>query len=240
MRATIGRYWAAVLIGMVATNMAFGLLAQEAEPKEGAAPAAVEADHDHDATATHDEGHAGGHHNENDLTPGNLTDQGTNPAEFKFDLALYTAIVFLLLMAILAKFAWGPIAKALDERERVVSDNIAEARRLHEEAEAKLQGYERQIAGAQEDVREMIERGKREAETASQKIVADAEASAARERERSVAEIQAAKNEALGELAQRSVDTAVVLAGQIVNRSLSAEDHQKLIQDAIDQFPSRN
>jgi F-type H+-transporting ATPase subunit b len=242
MRATNGRYWAAMLVGMVAVNLAFGLVAQDVEPAGDALPAAVEADADHPAAAddeAHD-AHADVHHDPNDLTHGNMTDQATNPAEIKYDLAVYTAIVFLLLMAILAKFAWGPIAKALDERERVVSDNIADAKRLHAEAEAKLKGYEQQIAGTQEEVREMIERGKREAEVASQKIVADAEASAARERDRSVAEIQAAKNEALGELAKKSVDTAVVLAGQIVNRSLSAEDHAKLIQDAIDQFPSRN
>ena len=42
-----------------------------------------------------------------------------NPLEFKTDLALWTAVVFLLLLAVLWKFAWGPLAEGLDKRERI-------------------------------------------------------------------------------------------------------------------------
>ena len=50
-----------------------------------------------------------------------------NPLEFRTDLAIWTGIVFLVLLLVLWKFAWGPIASGLDQREQAVADQIAAA-----------------------------------------------------------------------------------------------------------------
>ena len=50
-----------------------------------------------------------------------------DPLLFDVDLAICTAIVFLLTMAILRKFAWGPISSGLEKREQSIADNIATA-----------------------------------------------------------------------------------------------------------------
>lgn len=212
-----------------------GLLSAAALPAQAQDPSPAETEESH---ATDDHSEAG--HNEHDLTHANAGDQLESPAEFQADLAIWTFVVFVVLLIVLGKFAWGPITHALDERERVIADSIASAERLHAEAAAKLTDYEKQIQGAKDEVRELLERGRREAEAQGQTIVANAQAAAARESERARAEIEAAKNQALGELAQKSVDTAVSLAGQIVRRSITPADHAQLIQDAVEQFPSRN
>ena len=62
--------------------------------------------------------------------------RAADPLEWKSDLALWTAVVFLCLLAILWKFAWKPIAEGLDKRERNVADQIAQA----EAANAEGQG----------------------------------------------------------------------------------------------------
>src|SRR5205085_8119132 len=56
------------------------------------------------------------------------------PEEFKKDLAIYSFAVFVLLLLILRKFAWGPIVQALDARERRIAEDIAAAARSHDEA----------------------------------------------------------------------------------------------------------
>src|SRR4051794_40411756 len=52
-------------------------------------------------------------------------ESGPNPLAFDPDLAIFTAVVFLLLVGILGKFAWPQITAALDERERKIEANIA-------------------------------------------------------------------------------------------------------------------
>src|SRR5687768_5304918 len=65
-----------------------------------------------------------------------------NPLVIDPDLAIWTAVVFLVLLAVLGKFAWPPVAKALEERERRIADHIAAAETRHEEARAVLARHE--------------------------------------------------------------------------------------------------
>ena len=58
---------------------------------------------------------------------GNATGWLTRAEEVKSDLAIFSLVVFLLLLAILLRFAWGPIVEGLDKREAAVAANIKQA-----------------------------------------------------------------------------------------------------------------
>jgi F-type H+-transporting ATPase subunit b len=186
--------------------------------------------------------HAAGEHAEvpGDLSEANATDMLTAAQELRFDQALASILVFLVLFGILAKLAWKPITQGLDAREESIKKMIDEAQRNHEAAAARLREYETRLTAAAEESRAIIAQAQKDAERAAERIKVDAEQAAQRERARAVADIQAAKNAALDEVVQKSVDMAISLAGRIVQKQLSPSDHTKLINDAIEQFPSRN
>jgi F-type H+-transporting ATPase subunit b len=169
-----------------------------------------------------------------------LEHEAINPVTFDPDLAVVTAIIFLVLLAVLWKFAWGPIAAALDQRERTVADHLAEAKRSHEEAQRLLADHEKKLTGTAAEIKQMLDQSRRDAEIQKQQIVESARAAAAAEKDRAVREIHAAKNAALQDLAKKSVDTAVELAGQIVRRQLNPDEHSQLIGDALQQFTNEN
>ena len=156
------------------------------------------------------------------------------------DLAIFTFIVFAVLLAVLWKFAWGPIMEGLAKREGGIAAEIAEAKSANEAAQKQLAAYEQRLATAQDEVRELLDQAKKEAESQKATILADAQAVASAEKNRSVQAIEAAKNQALGELKERSVDLAVELAGKIVRKQLKADDHAQLIQESLQRFPSEN
>lgn len=212
--------------------------------------AAVEGDgHDHAGDAGHGDAH-GAHdplHNEFEAAlHGNATPQTSavtgqdNPAEIKWDLAFWTLVVFGCLTAVLWKYAWGPIRDALDARERSVQQNIDAAKEQNEKAAALLADHEARLASSADEVRKILDDARSEAEVQKQSIIADAQTAATAEKDRAVMEIHAAKNGALRELAEKSVDTAVGMAGKIVQRQLTSEDHSSLIAEAIKHFPSNN
>lgn len=153
------------------------------------------------------------------------------------DLALWTLIVFVVLLAVLWKFAWGPIIGALEKREHSVADHIAEAERNHLEAKRLLSQYDQKLADAAAEVRELMEQARREAEHARQTILAEAKQSADAERNRALREIEAAADQAMESLAERSAQLAVELAGKILKSKLTSEDHARLIQEAVAKFP---
>src|SRR5690349_13523514 len=70
--------------------------------------------------------------------PGMKGASAAQVADWKTDLAVYSFVVFIILMAILTKFAWKPISEALDKREANVANNIAAAQRAADEAKVML------------------------------------------------------------------------------------------------------
>lgn len=159
-----------------------------------------------------------------------------NPLDFQSDLAVWTLVVFLVLLAILWKFAWRPIADALDKREQGIADQISSAERANADARKLLEEYHRKLAGSEAEVRAILDQGRRDAEEAGQKILEATRDEARREKDRAVREIDAAAGQALKELAERSADLAVELAGKIVQTKMSQADHAQLIEQAVAGF----
>lgn len=161
---------------------------------------------------------------------------GLNPLNFQSDLALWTGVVFLVVLAVLWRFAWGPIAKGLEQRESRIADEIAAAERTNEDARTLLAQYEKRLAASEAEVREILERGRHDAEQLGRDLLDKAKAETHAEKERALKEIEVATSGALKELAERSANLAVDLAGKIVRNTLDAKGHSQLIEQAVADF----
>ena len=168
------------------------------------------------------------------LSHANASSQLSDPGSIATDMAIYTLIVFLLMVIILRVAAWTPIKKALEDREQGIIDHIADARRSAEKAERLLEEYEDKIAAAAQEANEIVAEGRRDAEATKDRIVKEAEEAATAERDRALNDIEIARDAALQDVAEKSADIAVMLAGKIVNKELNASDHQLLIKETLD------
>jgi F-type H+-transporting ATPase subunit b len=215
---------------------------EPAAPHAEAVPA--KADPSHATDAAHADAKAqhksGDHHDPYDLSHANASPDLANAAELRFDMSIYSFLVFLILLGVLYKFAWGPIATALQQREETIARQIDEARLASEKAAVSLRQYEARLAAATDEARQIVAGARKDAELAKDKIVAEAREAAQKERERAVADITVAKNQALDEIAQRSVQTAVSLAGQLIRREVKPQEHEALIGEAINEFSKLN
>ncbi len=164
----------------------------------------------------------------------------TNPVTLDPDLAIVTAVVFLFLLLVLGKFAWRPIVEAMDRREHTLAEQLAEAKRNQEASRQMLADHEQRMTNAALEVKQMLDQARQDAEIQKQKIIESAQAAAVAEKDRAIREISVAKNAALQDLANKSVETAVDLAGKIVRRQLTSDDHSQLIGDALQQFSNNN
>lgn len=160
----------------------------------------------------------------------------SDPSELKSDLAIFTFVVFLLLLAILYKFAWGPISAGLEKREHRIAEHIAAAERSHEQAKSMLAEYERKLAAAQDEVRAILDEARRDAQHTQEEILAKARAEAAVESARAKHDVETARDQALKQLVETSANLAVDLAGQILKTKLGAAEHSQLIADAVAKF----
>jgi F-type H+-transporting ATPase subunit b len=233
---------AAFVLAVIAMALfsACGAFAADESPATEESHTEASADHDHEAHANDDahagEGHeadAGGHGDGHGGEP-NLNPLDWN--EMKADLGIWTGVIFVLLLLVLGKFAWGPIADGLDKRESRIAGEIEAAEKANSDAKAQLEEYQQKLAAAGDEVRQLIEQAKRDAESVGQGIEQKARDAADAEKRRAEEDIKLATAGALKEMAEQSANLAVDLAGKIVQQRLSAEDHSALINDAVAKF----
>ena len=190
--------------------------------KEVHAPATDEVHQEHEAHVPHNLAHA------------NPSPQLNKAEEFKKEIAIYTLILFVLMVIVLRIFAWKPIISGLDAREQKIIDHIDKARQSADQAQQRMEQYEARLASAAQEANEIVAEGRRDAEATRDRIVAEAGDAAKAERDRAINEIALAKHAALQPVAEQSADIAVSLAGKIVRRELNTEDHASLIQESLD------
>jgi F-type H+-transporting ATPase subunit b len=173
-----------------------------------------------------DESH-GGHGEETSVA------EAVNPLDFKADLALWTAVVFVGVLVVLRAFAWKPLAEALDQRENHVRQEIQEAENAKVEAKQILAEYQQKMAAVEGEVRAILDRARKEAQEISEELIAKARQEAEAEYQRKMAEIEQATDRAVKELTQRSATLAVEMAGKIISARLDPAAHQRIIEQAM-------
>jgi len=156
------------------------------------------------------------------------------------DLAIWAAVVFVVLLAVLYKYAFGPLVTTVDRREDRVAAEIAEAQEQHDRAVELIKQHEAKLAGVKEEVRALLEEARRDAQHTHEEILAEAREAAQAEQQRVLREVRNAKDAALKEIGEASADFAIQLAAEIVRKELDATQHNRLIRDSLQKFPSEN
>lgn len=157
-----------------------------------------------------------------------------NPFAGDVGNALWTLIIFALVVLVLGKFAWGPILKALQDRESFIRESLAAAKRDRDAAEARLKEYEDRLAHARAEASAIVEEGRRDADVLRRKLEESGKAEGDKMIERAKREIQIAKDTATKDLFTLAARLATDMAAKVVGRELTAQDHQRLIAEAID------
>ena len=146
---------------------------------------------------------------------------------------VWAVVSFVLLLAVLGKFAWKPLLAALDSREKGIRDSIEDAEKAKVEAEKMLAEHKRKLTEAEAEVKALIEEGRAAASSMKEKILEEARETAQSTVERATREIEQAREQALDNIRQEAVDLTVALASKVVQRSLSPKDHEELIRQSM-------
>ncbi|MCP4249477.1 MAG: F0F1 ATP synthase subunit B [bacterium] len=160
------------------------------------------------------------------------------PSLFAGDLgnALWTLVIFGLVLVVLGKFAWKPILTALQQREAFIRDSLDQAKKDRAEAETRLEAIEERLANARNEATEIVDEGRRGAETVKRKAEQDTRAEAEAILERAQREIGLARDTAIKELYDLTAVLATDAAGKIISRQLDPKEHERLIAESIEQL----
>ncbi len=164
-------------------------------------------------------------------------DEHAEPSIFEGGVhnVIWTLLIFLTVVVVLGKFAWGPLLGALQKREAFIRDSLATARKEREEAEKLLAKYVEQINKAREEASAICDEGRRDAEEVRRRIESEARAEADAIVKRAKREIEIAHQDAVKEIYNATAELASRIAGQILTREVSADDHRELVASALEE-----
>jgi F-type H+-transporting ATPase subunit b len=148
-------------------------------------------------------------------------------------LLIWTIITFLVVLVVLRLTAWGPMMKALAERENRISGAIAQADRIKAEAESLLARYETLLDKAKDEARGILDEARRDGLALRDGIREKAHAEAEEFKARAHREIELAKDGAVKELWDQAASLSTELATRILGRTLDATDQERLVRELI-------
>ncbi len=151
----------------------------------------------------------------------------------RYDLGIYTLIVFGALFFILAKFAWKPFTEGLAKREALIVSARDEALKAKHDAEALQAKLKAEFDKAHEQIRGMIDEARRDADALRAKEREAGQRDAAAERERARREIETLKEQMKQELTQHSVQLASLMSSKALRRNMTADDHARLVDESL-------
>lgn len=148
-------------------------------------------------------------------------------------LIVWQTAILLILIWLLAKYAWKPILKAVNNREAAIADALKSAESAKEEM-AKLKSDNESLLRQAKDERDAI---LKEAKEMKDKIVSDAKKKATDEADRLIAaareSIRSEKNAAVAELKSQVAALSIEIAEKIVKNELSSDDKQKALASQL-------
>ncbi|HEY7288362.1 MAG TPA: F0F1 ATP synthase subunit B [Vicinamibacterales bacterium] len=150
-------------------------------------------------------------------------------------LFIWTILTFLVLLGLLAKFAWRPLLAALDSRQQAIRKSLDDAQqarveleRLNQESVLILNKARAEadqiIVGSRADAERLREDMKQKARAEAEAVVKNAER-----------QIQLETARALQQIRTEAVDLSVMIASKLLQRNLTKEDNERLIEEALKQ-----
>jgi F-type H+-transporting ATPase subunit b len=148
-------------------------------------------------------------------------------------LMIWTLLAFGLTLYLLNKLAFPRIAEALDRRRLAIEESIAAAERSKQEADELLDEYRARLREAREQSEDIVARARKAADN----LADETKAEASKQREELLAaarrDIEHETRRALDELRKEVADLTVTATEKITRKSLTEEDHRRLIEEAL-------
>jgi F-type H+-transporting ATPase subunit b len=154
-------------------------------------------------------------------------------------LFIWTILTFLVLLTLLAKFAWGPLLKALDSRQDTIRKSLDDAERARQELARLNEESAQIIRTARAEAEVVIAQSRSDADRLREEMRQKARIEAngiVRNAER---QIEMQTDRALQQIRQEAVELSVLIASKLLQRNLSTEDNEKLIDEALKQAEMR-
>ena len=153
-------------------------------------------------------------------------------------LYIWTIITFLLLLYVLAKFAWKPLLKMLEDRENLIKSSLKDAEKAKLELESLTQESEAITAKARSEAQSILAESKSAADKVKEDTIAKAKEQAIKIRDDAKKQIEVEKDKAISDIKQEVVNLTLSVAEKLINKNLNNADNKSLVEESLKKVKS--
>jgi F-type H+-transporting ATPase subunit b len=154
-------------------------------------------------------------------------------------LFIWTILTFLVLVALLARFAWRPLLEALEGRQAAIAKSLENAAQAREELERLNRESAQMMQEARVEAEAIISRGRSDAEVLREELKQKSRAEAATIVANAEKQIQVETARAIQQIRSETIELSVEIASKILRRQVSKADHEGLIEETLQQVEAR-
>jgi F-type H+-transporting ATPase subunit b len=153
-------------------------------------------------------------------------------------LMVWTLVIFLVLLFVLGKFAFGPITEQVRKREQALTDALESAKHDREEAAKLLAEQRQQLEAARDEGQKLIAEARTAADRSRQDLVNQAREQQTEILNRTREEIRGERDKAIAELRREAVDLAILGAGKVIEKNLDDRTNRELVEKFLASVPA--
>ncbi len=154
-------------------------------------------------------------------------------------LFIWTILVFVVLLTLLKKFAWGPLLVALEERQEGIRKSLDDAEQARKELEQVQRNAEAILGKARAEADSILSETRVDAEKVRDDLRQQAQNEAQLIVQNAERQIQLETDRAVSQIREEAVELSLSIASKLIRRNLTKEDNQILIDEALKQVESR-
>ena len=163
---------------------------------------------------------------------GDLLDP-THPTTTSLKTGLWALGIFVLVLILLRRMAWGPITEALNARERRIAASLEKAQEIERATRELATSNRRMLDDAQREAQGILAAARQSAKTTADEIIAKAQVEIEAQRDRSKRELVLEAEKARSELRSDAVDLTLLAAAKLIGKSLTSDDQRRLAEEAL-------
>ena len=154
-------------------------------------------------------------------------------------LYIWTIATFLILLVLLAKYAWGPLLAALERRQDAIRKSLDDAQQAKQELERLNVESRKILAEARVQADRILSETRSDAGRLRDELKQKAQAEAAGVVKNAERQIEMETARALQQIRNEAVDLSIAIASKLLERNVSKEDNERLIEETFKQIEAR-
>ena len=159
--------------------------------------------------------------------------------DFQLSTIVFTIINLLVLYLFLKKFLFGRVNAVLEQREKLIQEQVEAAEAGKTQAQALQDQYEQKLSGAREEAEKIVSDAKVRAQKAYDDQMAQAQAEAKRVQAEAEARIATQRQEMLRGVRQEVAQLAVLAASQVARKDLDRETDRAMVEEFLSEAGDR-